>query len=91
MLCHSNTFGLDVLAVIKHSPKLRSEPVSFLFVACFSSNFEIVDVGERGSEDNQIGRKIDDAELKGYTNSFSMVDVGYESGGEGNQMVRMID
>ena len=36
MLCHSNACGLDVLTLIKRSPKLRFEPVSFLFLVCFS-------------------------------------------------------
>ena len=36
MLCHSNACGLDFLTLIKRSPKLRSEPFSFLFLVCFS-------------------------------------------------------
>ena len=35
MLCHSNACGLNVLTLIKLSPKLRFEPVSFLFLVCF--------------------------------------------------------
>ena len=37
MLCHGNACGLDVLTLIKRSPKLRSKPVSFLSSVCFSN------------------------------------------------------
>ena len=36
-----------------------------------TSNFEMVDVGESGGEGNKIGRKIDDAEQKGYERKTS--------------------
>ena len=35
LLCHSNACGLDVLIIIKRSPKFRSEPVWFPFLVCF--------------------------------------------------------
>ena len=55
MLCHSNACGLDVLTFIKRSPKLRSEPVSFLFLVCFSGNCEILKINLEPALKHEIG------------------------------------